>query len=66
MSPEDTSKTATFERQLAGQAALRREQAALSIERKVAILVRLQAINAQLARQKGRPAPEPWNIRKVT
>lgn len=46
------------------QAERRREQALLPIEEKVEILVRLQTINAQLARQEGRPVHEPWKIRK--
>ena len=62
MDPKPSATTA-FERQLAGQAARRREQASAPIERKIAALVRLQRINAQIARQKGRAYREPWQIR---
>lgn len=52
----------TVEQLLKARALSRRERADLPIEQKVAILVRLQGINAQLARQKGRRVREPWKI----
>ena len=61
----EPSKETTVEQLLRAQERHRCHQAALPIEQKIAILVRLQNINAQLARQKGRPVREPWNIGTV-
>ena len=58
------SRLTTIEDLHRGQAERRLKQAALPIEEKVEILVRLQTINAQLARQKGRPVHEPWKIQR--
>lgn len=64
MSTEPSNET-TVEQLLKAQARHHRLQAGLPIEEKIAILVRLQTINAQLASQKGRTAREPWKIRDV-
>ncbi len=60
------SKVVTTQELLKGYETRRHEQANLPIEEKVAILIKLQTINAQIAKQKGRPVHEPWKTQKTT
>lgn len=57
MTPEEL-----LQKCLEGKKQWRKEQAALPIEEKVKILIKLQHIAYQIAQQVGRPCRKPWGM----
>lgn len=54
-----SSQQEAYDRKAAG----RRARAALPVEEKIEILVKLQEMNASVARVAGRDFKQPWNIK---
>ncbi len=56
-------KLVSLDELLQSKEARRHELASLPVEEKVTILVQLQRISSDIARQSGREAQEPWDIK---
>lgn len=59
----NNDKSVSLEQLLQTKESRRHELAALPVEEKVTILVQLQRISTDIARQSGRESQEPWDIK---